>query len=80
MISLNYVNPVLWEKTKCFYDEKTCYYDEKIYSRAETIKHPHMHQVYLSLSKIKKNVKTFLFERRDHQEKKPQDGKTNPME
>lgn len=78
MISPNYVNPVTCDKKYLdFYDEKASYYEPSVKS---IIKHPHMRQAYQSLSKIKKSFKTFLFERRDHQEKRPQDGKTNPME
>lgn len=39
-------------------------------------KHPHLHQMYQSLKKVKSSLLT----KRDHQEKRPQDGKTNPME
>ncbi|KAI9364698.1 hypothetical protein BD770DRAFT_378770 [Pilaira anomala] len=34
----------------------------------------------LSLRKIKTSFKTFLFDKGDRREKRPQDGKTNPME
>lgn len=39
-------------------------------------RHPHLSQMYTSLKKVKES----LLEKSDHQEKKPQDGKTNPME
>lgn len=76
MISQNYVSPTLCDSASC---EKH-YHHMPPTTGLEVIKHPHLHQLYLVLSKMKKNFKSVLFERRDHQEKRPQDGKTNPME
>lgn len=67
---------------KFFYDEKLPCYDYYYDSQNDpaSTKQTPIRPHYLSLTKIKKSVKSFLFERRDHQEKRPQDGKTNPME
>jgi hypothetical protein len=72
MISQNYVSPVICDSS--------CEKHYHMSTGLENVKHPHLHQLYLALSKIKNNLKTALFERRDHQEKRPQDGKTSPME
>ncbi|KAL1934855.1 hypothetical protein VTP01DRAFT_7037 [Rhizomucor pusillus] len=45
-------------------------------------KHPHLHQVHEVLHNIKHDIKNHVSHRHDesHFEKRPQDGKTNPME
>jgi hypothetical protein len=72
MISNNYVAPVL---SSCDKKAPTTTHSSRV------VKHPHLSQACLALSKAKHSFKTALFERRrNHQEKRPQDGKTNPME
>lgn len=50
-------------------------------SYGQQIKHPHLHELYLNLKTFKKSVTDKLSrDRPDRREKRPQDGKTNPME
>lgn len=77
MYSNNCVNPIVSSTTSTC--NKGYYCNEKVSSTGIVV-HPHLHQVYTTLHKVKASFKTFFLEKRDHQEKRPQDGKTNPME
>ncbi|KAI8636333.1 hypothetical protein BD408DRAFT_426290 [Parasitella parasitica] len=58
------ISPVAMDHSK-FYSRSTI--------KSRVAKRNQLHQIFISL-------KRSLTERRDHQEKRPQDGKTNPME
>lgn len=77
MYSNNCVNPIVSSTSSTC---KNGYYCNEKISSAGAVVHPHLHQAYTTLRKVKASFKTFLFEKRDHQAKRPQDGKTNPME
>ncbi|GAA5799585.1 hypothetical protein HPULCUR_005001 [Helicostylum pulchrum] len=70
MLDQNYVIPVVYNS--CY--EKPPMYTEVAEPSAT------MHRNHFSLRKMKTGLKVFMFERRNRREKKPQDGKTNPME
>lgn len=71
----NYKIIMLSTESPSVFDKDPSYYSRSaIRSRVNNMdRHSSLHQVF-------KKVKTSLFEKRDHQEKRPQDGKTNPME
>ncbi|GAA5810706.1 hypothetical protein MFLAVUS_004132 [Mucor flavus] len=71
MLDQNYVTPVVYGSC-C---EKPPMYTEVVEPTAT------MRGRHFSLRKMKTSLKVYMHERRDRRrEKKPQDGKTNPME